>query len=235
MPTLAPRRAIAPVVHPGLQRRLEAAIPTPALPSRRRPDLPPWVPCPSPPGPESSARVVRERPANRRQSLCRALTHSRPQEESGFRHRTRPVVCRKTIWCRYWSGEVSQIALRTLQIVDQFLFAEVKGIHTIIGQMAEEIWPWHAGKLGGGTRRKLAHFVQFDGRSNTNPGRKDLRRRLQGKQDPLRYGKRPLAHWKATLPFSRSMIEGLLAWALPLGTGCRLCAMMMACRNFGEL
>src|ERR1017187_1165212 len=152
MPTLAPRRAIAPVVHPGLQRCPEAAIPTPALTSRRRPDLPPWVPCSSPPGPESSARVVRERPANRRQSLCRALTHSRPQEESGFRHRTRPVVCRKTIWCRYWRGEVSQIALRTLEIVDQFLFAEVKGIHTIIGQMAEEIWPWHAGKLGGGTR-----------------------------------------------------------------------------------
>src|ERR1035441_9011750 len=99
MPTLAPRRAIAPVVHPGLERCPEAAIPTPALPSRRRPRL--------------------------------------PQEESGFRHRTRPVVCRKTIWCRYWSGEVSQIALRTLQIVDQFLFAEVKGIHTIIGPRAE--------------------------------------------------------------------------------------------------
>jgi hypothetical protein len=66
--------------------------------------------------------------AYRRQSLCHALTHSRPQEESGFGSKTRPGSWRKPIWCRYWSGEVSQIASRTLEIVDQLLFAEVKRI-----------------------------------------------------------------------------------------------------------
>src|SRR5437667_12002393 len=40
----------------------------------------------------------------------------------------------------------------------------------------------------------LAHLVQLDGRSDTNPGRKDLRRRLQGKQDLIRYGKRDPTH-----------------------------------------
>jgi hypothetical protein len=39
-----------------------------------------------------------------------------------------------------------------LEIVDQFLFGEVERVHAIIGQVAEKIWLWHAGKLGGGAR-----------------------------------------------------------------------------------
>jgi hypothetical protein len=49
-----------------------------------------------------------------------------------------------------WIGEVSQIASRALEIVDQFLFAEVERVHAIICQVAEELWLRHASKLGGG-------------------------------------------------------------------------------------
>jgi hypothetical protein len=34
--------------------------------------------------------------------------------------------------------------------VDQLLFGEVERVHTIIRQMAEEIWLRHTSKLGGG-------------------------------------------------------------------------------------
>ena len=60
--------------------------------------------------------------------------------------------CRKPIWCRYWIGEVSQIASCTLEMVDQFLFGEVERVHAIIRQVAEELWLRHAGKLGGRPR-----------------------------------------------------------------------------------
>jgi hypothetical protein len=77
---------------------------------------------------------------------------------------------------------VSQIASRTLEIVDQLLFAEIKRVYAIIGQMAQRKYGFGTpASLEGCTRRKLTHLVQLDGRSNTNPGRKDLQRRLQGK------------------------------------------------------
>jgi hypothetical protein len=77
----------------GSSYRMEPAFLTPALPFSRRPDAPPWAPCLTLPGPESSARAVRGRPADRHQSPFRALV-PRPREVVLFCGAAWQAACR---------------------------------------------------------------------------------------------------------------------------------------------